>query len=100
MLTVLNNIFNKYFLGIHLKDVNWIKVYSGEQLLNLNLQLNSSLIESEICAKLMKSGYQAIEISSEYHPRVGGASKGGSWKTVRKALNEMWCLYSEVKNFK
>jgi hypothetical protein len=35
----------------------------------LNLKLRSSLIQTEICAKLEKMGYKPIEIPSKYLPR-------------------------------
>jgi glycosyltransferase involved in cell wall biosynthesis len=100
LLTIFNNLFNRYLLGIYLRDVNWIKVYSIEQLRFVEYSLNSSLIESEISAKLLKSGYTAIEIPSEYRLRLGGSPKGGGWKTLRKAAAEMLALAKLVRTFR
>jgi glycosyltransferase involved in cell wall biosynthesis len=98
-LSFLNRIFNKLFLGLDMKDVNWIKVYRRDQLTFVNAQLKSSIIESEICAKLIKAGCIPIELSSIYHKRKGGLSTGGSWKTLGKVIKEMFAIYREVRTF-
>lgn len=94
-LTWFNRLFNQHILAVYLRDVNWIKVYRKEHLNLVKPQLKSSLIESEICAKLYKEKILPIEIPSVYLPRQGGVSKGGSWKTLRKAMAEtikLWWL--------
>lgn len=99
-LTWMNKVFNAYFIGLRMRDVNWIKVYRREQLDYTQPQLKSSIVESEICAKLMKSGVRPIEISSIYHNRKTGEAKGGSWNTLRKAIADMYELYSVVHTFR
>ena len=99
LLTTGNKLFNRFFLGIKLKDVNWIKVYRKDQLNFVQPQLRSSLVESEICAKLIKSGCSAIEIPSAYLERKAGISTGGSWKTLSKAITEIIELCKEVYSF-
>ena len=99
-LTILNKLFNKYILGINLRDVNWIKVYRKEQLLFVNPELYSSIVESEICCKLLKSGSRAIELPSVYLERQSGEAKGGKWNTLVKAINEVWTLYRVTRRFK
>jgi hypothetical protein len=84
-------------LGISLRDVNWIKVYSKEQIEFASPQLTSSILESEICAKLMRAGAMAIELPSIYHPRVAGKPKGGGLRTVIKALKEIYMLYKVTR---
>jgi dolichol-phosphate mannosyltransferase len=93
LLSFLNNILNKYFLGVKLKDVNWIKAYHSEQIQGISIKLNSSLIESEICAKLIWKGCVPIEIPSIYHPREAGKSKGANIYTLLKAGKEISKLY-------
>lgn len=99
LLTIFNNLFNLFMLDIKLKDVNWIKVYTLHQLKWVDFKLKSSLIESEISAKLLKSGYKVIEMPSEYLPRSGGESKGGSIKTITKAVKDLWLLWRCVRSF-
>ncbi len=101
--TVLNQAnrqFNRVLLGITLKDVNWIKVYRKEQLQFVAAELKSSVIESEICAKLIKAGASPVELPSVYHERKAGLSKGGSWKTLKKVLLEMYALVMVTRRFK
>jgi glycosyltransferase involved in cell wall biosynthesis len=101
-LTWLNRLFNQHILAVYLRDVNWIKVYRKEHLNLVKPELKSSLIESEICAKLYKQGILPIEIPSNYLPRTAGVSKGGSWKTLRKAIAETlklwWVVFTYKKN--
>jgi glycosyltransferase involved in cell wall biosynthesis len=98
-LTLVNRVFNYVFLGIAMRDVNWIKVYRKEQLDFAQIQLNSSLIESEICAKLIKGGCKPMEIKSVYQKRVTGSPKGGSWRTLKKAASEVLDLFFTVRKF-
>lgn len=98
-LTVLNKLFNRFFLGISLKDVNWIKVYRKEQLEAVQPELSSSIVESEICAKLLKSGASAVEVPSVYHLRKADDSKGGSWRTLKKVILEIWKLYWVISRY-
>lgn len=92
--------FNRLLLGIHLRDVNWIKVYRKEQLDFVQAELKSSIVESEICAKLIKAGSVPIELPSVYHERKSGISQGGSWKTLRQVLYEMYSLFLVTRKFK
>lgn len=98
-LNISNRVFNYLFLGIKVRDVNWIKVYRKDQLEFASLELKSSIVESEICAKLMKAGSKPIELPSVYHTRLSGQSKGGSWKTLSKALSEMLTLVQVLLKF-
>lgn len=95
-----NRQFNRVLLGIRLNDVNWIKVYRKEQLEFAEPELRSSVIESEICAKLIKAGAVPVQLPSVYHERKAGLSKGGSWKTLKKVLLEMYTLFIVTRKFK
>jgi len=100
LLSRVNRLVNHIFLGIRLKDVNWVKVYKREMLLKLDLRLKSSLIESEICAKFGLLRYRFIEIPSIYHDRSGGKARGSSFKIVAKALLETCLLIWTVWVFR
>jgi glycosyltransferase involved in cell wall biosynthesis len=95
-----NEYFNKWFLGVRIKDVNWIKVYSKKQLASISLELRSSLIESEIVAKLTILGFQCQEIQSKYLPRTDGISRGGSFNTLKKVLLDTLKCYLTIKAFR
>jgi dolichol-phosphate mannosyltransferase len=99
-LSYANRIINRFLLGFDLKDVNWVKIYKNADLRRLNLEIKSSLIESEICAKLLAIGCRVEEIESKYHPREAGVSKGASWKIVRQALRDTLTLSAVLWRFK
>jgi hypothetical protein len=50
--------------------------------------MKSSLVESEICAKLLLRENTMIEAESVYHPRKAGRSKGASVPIVLRAALE------------
>lgn len=100
LLSRINRVVNRVFLGIQLKDINWVKVYKRDTLKKLDLRLKSSLIESEICAKLGFLGHRFIEIPSIYHIRSGGKARGASLKIVLKALLETCLLIWTVWAFR
>lgn len=99
ILTWTNRLFNQHVLGIYLRDVNWIKMYRKSQIELVRPELKSSLVESEMCAKLFKCGIMPIEIPSNYLERQYGKSKGGGWKTLKKAIVEIVQLFFVVQKF-
>ena len=96
-LSYLNRALNRLALGLDLKDVNWVKVYKTRELQHLRLRLGSSLVESEICAKLMLRKNTPLEVRSTYLPRTSGKSKGASLRTVFQAARETLKLVIEVR---
>lgn len=99
-LSFLNKKLNERLLGITVKDVNWVKIYKRDHLRTLDLQLTSSLVGSEVCAKLLYLGATKMEPESRYLPRVYGQSKGSSWKTVRKAVADVIILVKVMNQFR
>lgn len=97
ILSFFNKILNRYFLNIKIRDVNWVKIYKKQFFDNITPVLTSSLVESEICAKMIRSGYKIIEVESTYHPRQGGVSKGASLKTIFMAIRETLKLYIALR---
>lgn len=96
-----NKIFNRYFLRIYIKDVNWVKIYKKHFFDEINPVLTSSLVESEICAKMVQNNYKIIEIESNYNARQGGLSKGSSPKIMMRALLELFKLFIVIRfNYK
>lgn len=100
LLTWTNRQVNDQFLGIRLRDVNWVKIYKKDELSQLNLQLRSSLIESEICAKLILRGNQVTEAPSQHRPRKSGESKAGSAPTIVRAAKETYRLSRVVAHYR
>lgn len=97
--TGLNKLLNKYLLSLEIKDINWVKAYKSEDLKNIDLKLGSSLVATEICAKLHLKGYQSIEVESVYHERIAGTARGASLRTVAQAVKDLAGLFKEIKRF-
>ncbi len=100
ILSLVNRLVNKFFVGIDMHDVNWVKVYKNEGLKKLDLRIKSSLVESEICAKLLLEGYSIKEYKSKYLDREGGKSKGASLKIVVQAAKEVSKLIREMRRYR
>lgn len=99
-LSATNKWVNKLLNGFQLKDVNWVKIYKRAPLLTMHLEIESSLVESEICAKFLSMGYQAVEVESKYLQRISGVSKGSSWKIVRQAIRDTLLLSQVLRLFR
>lgn len=100
ILSLFNKILNQLFVGIKLRDVNWTKIYKKKDLDVLDLQLASSLVETEICAKLIILGRQVIEAKSKYLPRAYGTSKGASFPIILQAALETLKLVCVVNLYR
>jgi glycosyltransferase involved in cell wall biosynthesis len=92
-----NSFLNRFILGIKLKDVNWIKIYKKEFFNEIPMVSTSSLVESEICAKMLRKNYNVIEVPSAYQERMGGKSHGASFKTIFLACRELIQLYWSIR---
>jgi glycosyltransferase involved in cell wall biosynthesis len=99
-LSWVNKKMNERLLGINIRDVNWSKIIKRENLMQLDLQLKSSLVETEICSKLLYLGVKVQEVESKYLPRTYGESKGSNWKTVRKAMSDITVLIRVMRKFR
>jgi glycosyltransferase involved in cell wall biosynthesis len=99
-LSYCNKFFNAYCLGLRLNDVNWVKVYKRDIIMNLDLGSQSSIIESEICSKLNVIKQRPVQVQSRYYPRIYGVSKGASLKNMKKVLGELLILYKLLQKFK
>jgi len=98
-LSAINKMVNRFFLGLNMRDVNWVKIYKNNNLKEINIQVYSSLVESEICAKL-SSSVKILEFESRYLKRMGGSPKGSSLKIVRKAMKDTVLLICYVNLYK
>ncbi len=91
---------NELLIGLDLKDVNWTIVFKRNAFEALNLRLKSTLIKSEICAKMIYLGYEVREYPSVYHSREHGESKGSSRKIIFQAARDVFKLAYTVLLFK
>jgi len=99
-LSWINKKMNEHLLGINIRDVNWSKIIKRDDLMQLDLQLKSSLVETEICSKLLYLGVRVHEVESSYLPRTYGESKGSNWSTVRKAISDIAVLVKVMRQFR
>lgn len=79
--------------GIKIKDINWVKIYPGNELRKLTFELDSSLVESEVMIKLISKNAKLIEVPTFYLERISGKPKGASLKIVLQALTEIPKLF-------
>ena len=86
LLSRFNRLLNLLLFGFDVKDVNWVAVFKKEALEEVEIQLESLLVESEIMIKLLLAGYRCVEVPSVYHPRVSGVSQGASLKSIGLAV--------------
>jgi len=99
-LSKLNKSLNKLLNGFDLLDVNWVKIYKRSDIQQLDLVIKSSLIESEICGKLLSLDRDVVEVESKYLHREFGISKGVSFKIITQAIRDILLLSITLKKFK
>lgn len=99
-LSWVNRMVNKFLNGFDLRDVNWVKIYKRERILSLQLEIESSLVESEICAKLLLLGDRVQQVESKYLAREAGQSKGASSKIVKQAMRDTLLLTGVLRQFR
>lgn len=100
-LSLMNKLLNRYFVGLTIKDVNWILIFRKDELSNcFPLHLKSSLVTSEICAKMVWNGCKILDAPSRYLPRKAGKSRGASFKIVVKAAIDTLNLLAVIWKFK
>ncbi len=74
---------NLVLLRVHLKDINWVKIYKSSDLRELTFRSGSVLLETEICAQMKSKGTHFIQAPSQYLVRRFDYSKGASVQTLR-----------------
>lgn len=99
-LSYMNRVINRQFLGLKMKDVNWVKIYKLVELKKIDIQMHSSLIETEICTKLLITKNEILEVPSTYNTRISGKVKGSSLKAVFAIFKELYKLIRIINQFK
>lgn len=94
-----NRLMLRFVFRVKIRDINWVKVYKRDALRRINIDLKSSLVESEICIKLLRAGNKLVEVPTNYLQREFGHPKGASFKIVRKAVAEIPALFVIVRRF-
>lgn len=99
LLTVINKILNWVLFGVWCEDINWNKVVRKNQIENLNLKMDSVLVDSEIVLKLLKKGFNLLPITTYSKPRLSGDAKGGNMKSVISSFSDIFKLWKVVRTF-
>jgi glycosyltransferase involved in cell wall biosynthesis len=99
-LTWVNRQVNVVALGAKVRDANWVKLYKRDALARIELESRSSLLQSEVAAKMLVLGERMHEPDSKYLPRAGGRAKGASLKIVAQAARETITLARIVRRFR
>jgi len=84
-----NRFLNRWLLGVRLRDVNWVKIYKKKNLDRLKIQSRTSLVESEICAKLIRESCNFVEVPSACLPRKSGKAHAASLKNLFRVGQEI-----------
>ena len=101
LVTRVSQLLNERLAGLALADPNWVKLWKRDDFLALGaLEIRSSLVQSEICAKLLAIGCTPHEPSSRYLARQNGTSRGVSAKIMLQALRDVASLVRVVRAFR
>ena len=89
VLSKANSWFNKIFFGLHIQDINWVKIYKTDDLKKLSIKSKSSYIESEIIHKLKNKKCKIIQSPSRYLPRQYGHSKSVTVSSLKAVSRDI-----------
>jgi glycosyltransferase involved in cell wall biosynthesis len=95
-LTYSHRLLNRLFLGLNIRDVNWVKAYKRWVLDAVTTHSQSPLIETELLAHALRRGARIAELPSPFkmRERRGGAGLLGTLKNGFKMTVELvkFCL--------
>jgi glycosyltransferase involved in cell wall biosynthesis len=97
------NIFNmavRVFFGIRVRDIDCaFKVFRGDLLRGMRLEIGGALINTEMLAKARKQGATLTEVGVHHYPRLVGAQSGGSFKVVFRAMRSFFRLWVRMRSY-
>ena len=92
-LTNLNRWLNRIFLGLKVRDINWIKIYKKSEIERLPpLVSKSSYVESEIVYCLRRKGHKIIQSPSQCLPREHGSSKSANYRIFKQVFKDILAI--------
>jgi glycosyltransferase involved in cell wall biosynthesis len=96
-------IFNwavRIFFGIRVRDIDCaFKVFRGDLLRGMNLEIGGALINTEMLAKARRQGATLTEVGVNHYPRQEGQQSGGSFKVVFRAMKNFWRLWWRMRTW-
>jgi glycosyltransferase involved in cell wall biosynthesis len=88
------NLAVRIFFGLRVRDVDCaFKVFRGDLLRGMNLEIGGALINTEMLAKARAQGATLTEVGVNHYPRREGQQSGGSFKVVFRAMRNFWRLW-------
>ncbi len=96
-------IFNmavRVFFGIRVRDIDCaFKVFRGDLLRQMNLEIGGALINTEMLAKARGQGATLTEVGVNHYPRLVGEQSGGSFKVVFRAMRHFFRLWWLMRSY-
>ena len=96
-----SNLYNRYIrsrYGIALSDLNWVKMYRGELLRQIEVETPGFSADAEVVIKLMKLGARVKELEVEHYPRTWGDETHVSLKNLATTAQELWTLSDKLRD--
>jgi dolichol-phosphate mannosyltransferase len=97
LVTTVNRLLIKWFFGLKIRDVNWVKFYKKWILNTIDIQSISPMVETELVVKSIRfHGARLLERESTYHPRSAGKARGASFRHVFRSLLDLFTFYRSL----
>ncbi|MDD5192580.1 MAG: glycosyltransferase family 2 protein [Candidatus Nanoarchaeia archaeon] len=100
LLTNAHRLIIRIFFGLNIKDINWVKMYKKRFLKELDLKLQSGLIETEILVKAKKRNARIVQVEAPYYFRPYGKSRGAGLRNISQTISELIRLCQIIIKFK
>ena len=89
-----------WLFGMKIRDIDCaFKLYKREIFDHIELSSTGALINAEILAKALRSGYRLTERGVHHYPRTAGKQTGAKPKVIFRAFKELLKLYNQIKRF-
>lgn len=96
-------IFNmavRVFFGIRVRDIDCaFKVFRGDLLRGMRLEIGGALINTEMLAKARAQGARLVEVGIHHYPRLVGKQSGGSFKVIFRAMRNFFRLWWRMRSY-
>lgn len=94
------NLAVRLFFGIRVRDIDCaFKVFRGDLLREMRLEIGGALINTEMLAKARKQGATLTEVGVHHYPRLVGTQSGGSFRVVFRAMRNFLRLWWRMRSY-
>jgi len=90
------NLMMRRLFNLHLKDINWVKLYKKSILREISIESHGFFVDAEILIKAKNAGYKIFEISVPHYARTWGAPTTVRLGVVFKTLVELFKLRKKL----